>query len=347
MTRTAADWTRPGAHEVAPGVLRVPLSMPGDGLRAVNVYLVETGPGLALVDAGWRVPTALPELRAALAAVGRRVEDVADVYVTHIHRDHYTLAPELRRRVGTRVHLGRGERPGLHAVRELGSNVPVSSLRELARAGAGAVADAVRPVTAAEPFDAADWEDPDGWLDPGPLDVGGRAWTAVATPGHTKGHLVFHDAEHGVMLTGDHVLPTITPSIGFELGDWDRPLGEYLGSLARLLDLPDAAMLPAHGPAGGSVHVRVRELLAHHEQRLAEIRRVVDGAVRAGRPATGLEVAARLPWTRRARAFADLDDFNQMIAVCETLAHLDVLVDRGALTRRELRPPVEAFSPVG
>ena len=60
------------------------------------------------------------------------LDDVSAVFVTHIHRDHYTLAVELRRQVGARVHLGRAEAPGLRAVRELGSNVPVSSLRELA-----------------------------------------------------------------------------------------------------------------------------------------------------------------------------------------------------------------------
>lgn len=45
----------------------------------------------------------------------------------------------------------------------------------------------------------------------------------------------------------------------------------------------------------------------------------------------GLDVARGLPWTRRERTFATLDGFNQMIATCETVAHLDVLVARGAL----------------
>ena len=64
------DWAEPGAHEVADGVFRIPLGMPGDGLRAVNVYAVETGDGLAMVDAGWRTPTGLDELESALARVG-------------------------------------------------------------------------------------------------------------------------------------------------------------------------------------------------------------------------------------------------------------------------------------
>jgi len=329
VTALGADWSTPGCVEAAPGVHRIPLAMPNDGLRAVNVYAVETGDGLALVDAGWHVPSALVELEDALRSIGRSSAEVSDVYVTHIHRDHYTVAPELRRRHGTRVHLGRLEAPGLVAVRELGSNVPVASLRELGRAGADELGEQVRTATAVEPFHVADWEDPDGWLDPGPLDLGPHQLEVVATPGHTKGHVVLHDLAAGVLFTGDHVLPTITPSIGFELGDWELPLAAYLASLELLLTRPDARMLPAHGHAGGSVHERTAGLLEHHEQRLTQTHDVVG---RAAGPVTGSYVAERLTWTRRARALAELDTFNQMIAVCETVAHLDVLVDRGALS---------------
>jgi hypothetical protein len=74
----------------------------------------------------------------------------------------------------------------------------------------------------------------------------------------------------------------------------------------------------------GSTHARVGELLAHHDRRLAD---TLDALGDGGR--TGYEVARRLTWTRRGTAFTDLDDFNQMLAVSETVAHLDVLVARG------------------
>jgi glyoxylase-like metal-dependent hydrolase (beta-lactamase superfamily II) len=322
------DWTEPGAHEVADGVFRIPLSMPGDGLEAVNVYAMETGDGLALVDAGWRTPTGLPELEAALAAVGHDVSTVHDVYVTHIHRDHYTLAVELRRRFGTRIGLGRDEAPGLHQLLEIASNVPVTSLQQLRRSGDARLADAIEATTAAEEFDADAWEKPDSWLEPGPYGVGPRVLEAVATPGHTKGHLVFHDLAGGLLFAGDHLLPTISPSLGFELGEWELPLGDYLSSLEHILVRPDAALLPAHGAPGPSAHARATELLEHHESRLAETLQAVD---RCG-SATASQVAQILAWTRRNRSYAELDDFNRMIATCETIAHLDVLVVRGRAT---------------
>jgi glyoxylase-like metal-dependent hydrolase (beta-lactamase superfamily II) len=321
-------WADPGAWQVADGVFRIPLNMPGDGLKAVNVYAIETGEGLALVDAGWRTPTSLDELAAALSSVGHEVSSIHDVYVTHVHRDHYTLAVELRRRFGTRIGLGRDEAPGLHELLEILSNVPVTSLRELRRSGDTALAQVIEAATAAEEFDADAWEKPDSWLDPGAYDVGARVLEAVATPGHTKGHLVFHELDAGLLFAGDHLLPTISPSIGFELGEWDLPLGAYLSSLEHILERPDAVLLPAHGAPGPSAHARAAELLEHHDVRLAETVQAVD---RCG-SATAADVARILTWTRRRVPYADLDDFNRMIATCETIAHLDVLVSRGVAT---------------
>ena len=92
-----------------------------------------------------------------------------------------------------------------------------------------------------------------------------------------------------------------------------------------MLQRPDAALLPAHGAPGPSAHARATELLEHHDARLAETVHALD---RQG-TANASEVARLLTWTRRRRAYADLDDFNRMIATCETVAHLDVLVARG------------------
>lgn len=321
-----SDWTAPGCHQVAPGVHRLPLPMPQDGLQAVNVYVLEGTDGLAMIDAGWHVSGSLAVLEEGLRSLGAGLGDIRDVFVTHVHRDHYTMGPRLRREVGTRVHLGAGERPGLELVQQQGDNRPVTSLGVLSRAGAPELARTVESLVVHEPWDALDWESPEEWLCPGELEIAGRTVEAVAVPGHTKGHLVFQDHAAGLLFSGDHVLPRITPSIGFELGEWDLPLGHYLDSLKLLLSRPDATLLPAHGSPGGGVHDRVRELLAHHDRRLAATAVHVDA-----RGSTGLQVATALTWTRRERRFEELDSFNQMIAVCETVAHLDVLVQHGVL----------------
>ena len=320
-------WSDAGAETIRPGVHRVPLPLPGDGLRAVNVYLLEEDDGIVMIDGGWALPQSRAALETAMAALGHDLGEITRILVTHVHRDHYTNAVALRRLLGARIFLGAGERPGLEMLREIRTDVPVTSLDVLRRGGAGDLADRIRAATDRETFDATDWEMPDGWLGPGVLDLGRRSLRVVPTPGHTRGHVVYLDEAAGLLFAGDHVLPHITPSIGFELAAPGLPLADYLTSLRLMTTFADARLLPAHGPVVPSAHARVAELLAHHDERLAEALRVLGTQT-----LDGYAVARRLTWTRRRLPFAGLDDFNRMLAIAETVAHLDVLVARGRLT---------------
>jgi glyoxylase-like metal-dependent hydrolase (beta-lactamase superfamily II) len=320
------DWQEPGAHPVAPGIYRIPLPLPMDGLRAVNVYAVAAGSSVTMIDAGWAIEESRSQLEQSLKQIDAGLGDVDRFLVTHVHRDHYTQAVTLRREFGTRVSLGIGERPSLEELHESGTGDRAQTA-QLRRYGAAGLLDELVARGWKEPIDLAQWELPTDWLTDGQtLDVGERALRAVHTPGHTRGHLVFADLADGLLFAGDHVLPHITPSIGFEASVTESPLADYLRSLAAVRALPDLRLLPAHGPVTASVHARVDELLAHHEDRLAES----EAAVRAG-AVTPYEAARALGWTRRRRAFADLDPWNQMLAVCETGAHLLVLAAQGRL----------------
>ena len=85
------DWERPGVEEVSAGVYRIPLPLPGNVLRAVNIYAI-TGPdGIALIDAGWSLTEAFAALESGLAELGSGLADVTSVLCTHYHPDHYTL----------------------------------------------------------------------------------------------------------------------------------------------------------------------------------------------------------------------------------------------------------------
>jgi glyoxylase-like metal-dependent hydrolase (beta-lactamase superfamily II) len=327
MNDAPADWSDPGPVTVAPGVHRIPLPMPQDGLRAVNVYAIEDGEHITLIDGGWAVPTARAELEKALDQLGYALPDVTRFLVTHAHRDHYTLAVLLRREFGTAIGLGAGERPAIAAltaaVNRYGAQVTL-----LRQAGAGGLADLIsRGDSRVDPMPEG-WEEPDEWLGAGLLRVGDRALRVLPTPGHTRGHIVFADEAAGLLFSGDHVLPHITPSIGFEPVPSDGPLSDYLDSLALVRTLPDLVLLPAHGSVAASTHARIGELVAHHDARLAETGQAV---ARLG-SATAAQVADVMGWTRRRRAFRDLDAFNQMLAVTETVAHLKLLVASGVLT---------------
>ncbi len=333
MSQAAADryaWTEPAVEDLGGGVYRIPLPLPMDGLKAVNVYAITDPGGVDLIDAGIALVPARERLTAALRQIGYELGDIRNFFVTHIHIDHYSLAVELRKTFRSVVSLGEGERANLIATREMvnGNRNRFFGIDSMRRMGASELAAELTTLDGQPPA-IVDWEDPDRWVADGTdLDLRTRTLRAVHTPGHTRGHLIFHDAAAEIMFAGDHVLPHITPSIGFEAAPNRLALRDYLNSLARTLALPDARLLPAHGPVTGSTHERVNELLAHHDQRLAETHQ----AVQAGH-ASSYEVAKAIKWTRRQRLFSDLDLFSRVQAVNETAAHLEVLAVRGQVTR--------------
>ncbi|HEX4724924.1 MAG TPA: MBL fold metallo-hydrolase [Pseudonocardiaceae bacterium] len=325
------DWTVPGVYSVAPGVYRIPLPLPSDALKAVNVYAVLDGDDLVLIDSGWALDAAREALVAGLGGIGRGLGDVRRFLVTHLHQDHYTQAVALRREFGMEVALGKGEQPSLDVVSAATSPLSSVYIERLRTAGAFALVDRLASMPR-PPRDPGLWGQPDEWLsDRATAAVGSRELTAVATPGHTRGHLVFVETGTALLFAGDHVLPHITPSIGFESAPADFPLRDYLDSLQLVRAMPDARLLPAHGRVTASAHQRVDELLEHHDRRLAQIEAlIVAGA------GTAYEAASRMTWTRRQRTLSELDPFNEMLAVLETMSHLDVLVLQGRLRRTDV-----------
>ena len=305
----APHWTEPGAHPVADGVHRIPLPLPMDGLRAVNVYAIETEEGLTLVDGGWAIEESRTQLDESLASIGRRLSDITRFLVTHVHRDHYTQAVTVRREFGSHVSLGLGEQ---------------ADARRDPRAALDSRPDRRRRSAAPAPSRSRDgwqeamprrtsrtstlWEYPDTWLDGDHrLAVGTRTLDAVSTPGHTQGHFVFADLDGRAAVrrrprAADHH-PVDRVRAGVR-----RPAARRLPRLARQgpRDAGPAAAARPRRRCTGSTHARVDELVAHHDERLA-----LCLASRA-RPAgsTAYDVAGDLPWTRHERHLDDLDVFN-------------------------------------
>ncbi len=329
-------WSAEGAWEVTDGIYRIPLPLPMDGLRAINVYVLQGEDGLTLIDGGWAIPVARELLDKCLRSIGSGFGDIRRFLVTHIHRDHFTMATVLGHEYGADVALGLPEKPGLDLLHAAGhgdleEGNPFTAV--LRSAGAADVGEAWDRGRREEDLpDPKDWAYPDTWLDGDTtVDLGRRTIDAVHTPGHTPGHYVFADLADGLLFAGDHVLPTITPSIGFTVPPEPDPLGHFLASLTKVRGLPDLQILPAHGPVAPSSHARVDELLVHHEHRLDQCL----ASLRSRGPSVAAVVATDLGWTRHERSYDDLDLFNRGMAAMETKAHLDLLVARGLVTPTE------------
>ncbi len=321
-------WANEGAWKVADGIHRIPLPLPMDALKAVNVYAIEGDDGLTLIDGGWAIPLARDLLDKSLRSIGSGFGDIKRFLVTHVHRDHYTMAAALGAEFGSDVALGIEEKPALDLLLNVDKLTESPFTAVLRTAGALEIAELWNQGDRELP-DPVHWAHPNTWIEGDrTFRVGARSIDAVHTPGHTPGHYVFADQAEGVLFSGDHVLPTITPSIGFTVPPTDEPLGDFMASLARVRSLPDLRILPAHGPVAPSTHQRVDELLTHHESRLDQCL----ASLRSRGDVTSLVVARDLGWTRHEHAFDSLDEFSQGMAAMETKAHMDVLVSRGLAT---------------
>jgi glyoxylase-like metal-dependent hydrolase (beta-lactamase superfamily II) len=316
--------------EVVPGLWTIPVAIPLPGLDTLFAYVFELPDGILLVDAGWSSPGSLESLEAGLAEIGRSFEDVKGAVYTHAHGDHYGLAGPVRERSGAWIALHGGDLP-LIASRQAGereddelsdwlagAGVPDGAEQETMKPGRGQFLwhyDAVLPdriLADGDRIDAPGWE----------LDV-------LHTPGHTPGHIALVERRHGIVLTGDAVLPRITPNISATPYAED-PLGEYIAALGRLVALGDMVGLPGHEAQLPSVAARAAEILDHHEEQLRETLELVDGGAETVR-----DVAEGMPWSRPWSALAGHD---RRAALGEAQAHLVALERRGVLSRVADRP---------
>lgn len=291
--------------EIAPGVLRSQLPVELPGLGHVNCYLLEDENGLAIVDPGLPGPKPFEHLVARLKLAGYGIKNVHTVIVTHSHFDHFGGAQRVREESGADIvthenfrvlwgglelkeNLGGAEEAGEDAERdptedipfwpEEGSKTPWGTDRQLPIAK-----EDFERWKKMESKDRQHWfktpEPTKRLVDSQVVKLARREWVGVHTPGHTADHLCLYDPEHGLMLSGDHVLPTITPHIAGMAESLD-PLADFFSSLRRMEEFKDVKIaLPAHGHPFDNLVGRSNDIIEHHEQRLDVIR---ESAVELG-----------------------------------------------------------------
>lgn len=303
------------------------LPLPFPGLDRVNAYLLRDGDGVTLVDCGIYFPDdggdhGWTDLDAAFAAVGVRVDDVDRLIVTHPHIDHYGMAARLVAVTGCELwmHEASIEEIGYYRdpdavtqrVKQLlaehgvePDEVDALAAYEDWRPFLAGVVDPSRPVTGGEEITAA-----------------GRSWQIVHTPGHSPAHICLFTEEGSLLISGDHLLPTVTPHIDFRRGD-DDPLGDFLASLGKIEVLAPDLVLPGHGRPFDDGADRARSVERFHDRRLGSILQVIRHESR-----TADEITDEIFGTT-------LLHFERRLALGEALAHLAYLRRRGEVERLE------------
>ncbi len=299
-------------------------------LPYVLPYFIASRGETALIDCGWNTDDAYLALGEQLGEAGAGVGDVQKLVLTHAHPDHCGLSGRVKEASGCEIWMHELE-VGFLESRYVAPEELLDRMDEwFGRLG-------VEPVDREEiergsmpmRFFVGRFE-PDTRLKGGEtLKVGEFEFQLIWTPGHSPGHICLYEPNHQLLLSGDHVLPTITPNVSLHPQQRPNPLADFLESLETVAKLKVKRMLPAHEWDIDYFQRRIEELRGHHHARLEEMLEVLKGHDAM----TAVDVAKEVRWSTG--TYESFHGWMKRAAIGETLSHLVFMVGEGRLVQFE------------
>ena len=234
------------ADRVLPGLWRLRLPLPWPGVPHGNAYAIAAGNGVVLVDTGIHEPGSMRQLELALGQAGLRLNHIRLLVCTHAHSDHYGQAAPIMEAAGCELWMHPNH---AHMTKPAADPTKAFERRyEIARQS-GVPAEALeqfRDARSGRDYGIAEIVAPTRDLLPGvevETDLG--TWHVYETPGHAPSHVVLHQPERGLLLSGDHLLGRV--SLYYDAGYSPDPAGEFLSSLDVVDELDVQLILAGHG----------------------------------------------------------------------------------------------------
>jgi len=297
---------------------KLPIPYP---MKTVTVAVSTVSP-VTLIDTGVNTLETWVALEENLKTLGLSVGDLERVILTHNHPDHSGLSGWVQRHSGASVWmLDREMRDSAEYLSDAWFEP------HLAHLAAHGLPDAIAPTLEGFLRSRAEIDFPEtvtALHEGDTLELAGERFEVLWMPGHSDGHLTLWSSETGLLIAGDVVLERITPHIGLYARGRLDPLGDYQGSLERVVRLnPRQTVVGHYGPVIEGGAVRAGGILEHHRERLERLTQILE------RPLRGFEVSLEL--FKR-----ELTASGRRFALTETLAHLEHLRLRGSLIREKV-----------
>jgi len=324
---------KPPIQEIAENFYMITLPMPFR-LKHVNIFAIVHDGRVALFDTGLNLPETFSALEASLDAIKQSIKDIDRIFLTHFHADHCGIAGRIKEISNAVIYMPEIEYQSMQNYNNV--NLWEDRMRVfcIKHGLMGKTADTISRFftqfkTTTAPFEVDVFLEPQQFII-----IGNREFEVIETPGHTRGHVCFFCREEGILLSGDHVLPYITPNLSPDLFAMDfRPLHSFLDSLTRINDLPVTGVYPAHGLPFSDLDERVEEIKEHHGHR----KELILDSIK-GRPKTAFEVSLDI----FGRA---LPEFDKFLALNETYVHL-IELEKDDLIKQSKRDEKELFEEI-
>jgi glyoxylase-like metal-dependent hydrolase (beta-lactamase superfamily II) len=310
-------------EKIAENFYMITLPMPFR-LKHVHVFALIHNGKVALFDTGVNTPEAFTKLEGSLKSIGKTIRDIDRIYITHFHTDHCGTAGRIKEISDASIFMSEIDTRRIHTDQDEGLDINRMKMfyREqgLAEKSIDALVellDSFKRATLPFRVDIC-------LTDHECQRVGDMEFETIPVPGHTSGQVCFYFLKEKILLSGDHILPHITPNLSLDPRNHSfRPLKSFLDSLTKVENLPVVKVYPAHGDPFANLKARVEEIKEHHSER----KRLILDSVKAG-PKTNYQVSLDI--------FGEnLPEFDQFLAVNEAFAHLIELKEEGLINQGE------------
>ena len=311
-----------------PNIYKIHVPLPDNPLRNLNCYVIMDNGEALIIDTGFnRI-----ECKNALLEGLKELQidwEKTNLFLTHLHSDHSGLAPAIMEGKPGKIYMSEEDHQYLDWILN-GDRWKLFDEIYFKEGFTREQVDWLKYKNPARAFEPDRFFEAQLVADGESVTVGSYTFQFVFVPGHTPGQMCLYCPHEKLMFTADHILFDITPNITAWAGIKDS-LGDYLHSLKKIRSFDMVTALPSHRANQMDVYERIDAIFLHHLQRLEETLETVH--VHPYAHAT--KIGACLKWSMRGKTWDEFPLFQRWFAVGETMAHLDYLIERNLIEKRE------------
>jgi glyoxylase-like metal-dependent hydrolase (beta-lactamase superfamily II) len=317
-------------REVQPNIYLIEVPLPGNPLKCLNSYLIKGKKRNLLIDTGFNREECKKAMLEGLESLNVKLGET-EIFVTHMHVDHSGLIPVLANDL-TKVYCSNIDAHLINCCVPncTGTSEYLNEMQKLLLMHGFPLGEAYQAI----------YEHPAREHNMGRvqlfhifrenelLQVGDYKFKCVGTPGHSPGHMCLYEINKKFLISGDHILDEIIPTVKFTKWSAD-PLGNYLNSLDKIAKMDLSFALPAHGNIINNVNARVNELKQHHEIRLNEVLSIVGNKSRVN----AYQVASKITWDVEYTSWEQLPVLLKYFAGCVAASYLIYLWNKNMVRK--------------